>query len=213
MCSYVRARGKPTFPDNLTPRCLALSLRTCHIIIGDISLRAAGTSLNAKTWLVLGACLAALAVTLGAFGAHGLPWYYRTLDVAASEAARRSENWEIAARYHMYHALAIIAVGVLADRRRMWLLDAAGLSFFCGILIFSGCLYALALTGTKILGAIVPIGGVSFLVGWMLLALAGKRFHNTDTSPHSDRGQQPSGPAAESDRSNAADEDDHPAAN
>jgi uncharacterized membrane protein YgdD (TMEM256/DUF423 family) len=134
--------------------------------------------LNAKTWLVLGACLAGLAVGLGAFGAHGLPWYFRTLDVAASEASRRSESWEIAARYHMYHALAIIAVGILADRRRHWLLDAAGVTFFFGILVFSGCLYALALTGTKILGAIVPIGGVLFLVGWVLLALAGNQFRS-----------------------------------
>jgi uncharacterized membrane protein YgdD (TMEM256/DUF423 family) len=141
--------------------------------------------LNAKTWLVLGACLGGLAVALGAFGAHGLPWYFRTLDVAASEATRRSENWEIAARYHMYHALAIIAVGVLADRRRHSLLDAAGVAFFFGILIFSGCLYALTLTGTKILGAIVPIGGVLFIAGWVLLAVAGNQFRSAASAADS----------------------------
>lgn len=143
--------------------------------------------MNAKTWLVLGACLGGLAVALGAFGAHGLPWYFRTLEVAASEATRRSENWEIAARYHMYHALAIVAVGVLAERRRLWLLDAAGVAFFFGILIFSGCLYALTLTGTKVLGAIVPIGGVLLIVGWVLLAVAGNQFRSATFAADSGR--------------------------
>ena len=134
--------------------------------------------MNAKTWLVIGACLGGLAVALGAFGAHGLPRYYELLDAAAGDALRRKglENWEIAARYHIYHALAMVLIGILADRKRLWLLDAAGLAFFFGILIFSGCLYALALTGTKVLGAIVPIGGVLFIVGWVLLALAGNQF-------------------------------------
>lgn len=132
--------------------------------------------MNAKTWLVLGACFGALAVGLGAFGAHGLPWYFDQLDRPDSLQRKALENWEIAARYHMYHALALLAVGALADRRRMRLLDAAGIAFFGGILIFSGCLYALALTGTKILGAIVPIGGMLFIVGWILLALAGNQF-------------------------------------
>lgn len=134
--------------------------------------------MNAKTWLVLGACLGGLAVGLGAFGAHGLPKYYDLLDLSAGDALRHKgpANWEIAARYHMYHALAMLGVGILADRKRLFLLDAAGICFFFGTLIFSGCLYALSLTGTKILGAIVPIGGVSFIVGWVLLALAGKQF-------------------------------------
>ena len=146
--------------------------------------------MNAKTWLVLGACLGGLAVGLGAFGAHGLPWYFRTLDVAVGEAARRSENWETAARYHMYHALAIIAVGLLAQRKRLWLLDASGVAFFFGILIFSGCLYALTLSGTKILGAIVPIGGVLFLVGWFLLALAGNQFRQASSAANAEMAEK-----------------------
>lgn len=143
--------------------------------------------MNAKTWLVLGACLGCLAVGLGAFGAHGLPKYYDALDLAAADALRHKglENWEIAARYHMYHALAIVAVGVLADRKRHWLLDAAGVAFFFGILIFSGCLYALALTGRKELGAIVPFGGGLFLIGWVLLALAGNQFAAAAVVPKS----------------------------
>jgi uncharacterized membrane protein YgdD (TMEM256/DUF423 family) len=139
--------------------------------------------LNAKTWLVLGACLGGLAVALGAFGAHGLPKYYDLLDLSAGDELRHKglANWEIAARYHIYHALALLGVGVLADRRKLFLLDAAGICFFVGILVFSGCLYALALTGTKILGAIVPIGGVSFIIGWVLLALAGNQFAPSDS--------------------------------
>ncbi len=141
--------------------------------------------MNPKTWLVLGACLGALAVGLGAFGAHGLPKYYDLLDLSAGDDLRHKglANWEIAARYHMYHALAMFGVGILADRRRLALLDAAGICFFVGILVFSGCLYALSLTGTKILGAIVPIGGVSFIVGWVLLALAGNQFGAGEAKP------------------------------
>ncbi|MEX2026714.1 MAG: DUF423 domain-containing protein [Pirellulaceae bacterium] len=141
--------------------------------------------MNAKTWLVLGACLGGLAVGLGAFGAHGLPKYYDLLELSAADDLRHKglANWEIAARYHMYHALAMLGVGILADRQRLVLLDSAGICFFFGILVFSGCLYALALTGTKILGAIVPVGGVSFIVGWVLLALAGKQFAEGDAKP------------------------------
>lgn len=141
--------------------------------------------MNAKTWLVLGACLGGLAVSLGAFGSHGLPKYFDLLDLAPADELRTKglANWEIAARYHMYHALAMLGVGILADRKRLVLLDAAGICFFVGILVFSGCLYALALTGLKVLGAIVPIGGVSFIVGWVLLALAGRHFAAGTSKP------------------------------
>ena len=134
--------------------------------------------MNPKTWLVLGACFGGLAVALGAFGAHGLPKYYELLDLSAGDALRTKgpANWEIAARYHMYHALAMLGVGILADRKRLFLLDAAGIGFFAGILVFSGCLYALALTDVKVLGRIVPIGGVSFIVGWVFFALAASHF-------------------------------------
>ena len=73
----------------------------------------------------------------------------------------------------MYHALALIGVAWLADRQKSFLPSLAGTSMFLGTLIFSGCLYALALTGQTIIGAIVPIGGVLFIASWILLALAG----------------------------------------
>ncbi len=107
--------------------------------------------------IVLGAVNAALAVGAGAFGAHGLREH---ID------ARSLEIFETAARYQMYHALAIILCGAIATRGA----KQAGLILQAGIVIFSGSLYALALTGVKGLGAITPIGGLAFLVGWLWLA-------------------------------------------
>lgn len=106
--------------------------------------------------VALGALNALISVAAGAFGAHGLE---DRLD------ARSLEIFETAARYQMYHALAMVVCGVLATRA-----TAAGWTFQIGIVIFSGSLYALALTGVKGLGAITPIGGLAFLVGWALLA-------------------------------------------
>ena len=128
--------------------------------------------MNAKTWLVLGASLGVLGVAAGTFGAHALPWY---LNVAGAESvlAKRQDWWETGVRYQMYHALALLAVAWVAGRRKSLLPDLAGVSMFVGTLSFSGCLYALALTGQTIFGRIVPIGGVLFIAGWILLALAG----------------------------------------
>jgi len=128
--------------------------------------------LNAKTWLVLGASLGLLGVAAGTFGAHALPEYLRAAG-ADSDLARRQVWWETGVRYQMYHALALIGVAWVADRRKSILPSLAGGSMFVGTLIFSGCLYALALTGQTFIGAIVPIGGVLFIAGWILLALAG----------------------------------------
>jgi uncharacterized membrane protein YgdD (TMEM256/DUF423 family) len=112
--------------------------------------------------IVLGAVNAAIAVGAGAFGAHGLR---ERID------ARSLEIFETAARYQMYHALAIVLCGAIATRGA----KQAGLIFQAGIVIFSGSLYALALTGVKGLGAITPIGGLAFLVGWAWLAWSARR--------------------------------------
>lgn len=109
--------------------------------------------------VALGAVNAALAVAAGAFGAHGLR---ERLE------PRALEIFETAARYHMYHALAMIAAGLLVAR-------GAGWAFQAGIVIFSGSLYALAMTDVKVLGAITPIGGLAFLVGWIWLAVTAWR--------------------------------------
>jgi uncharacterized membrane protein YgdD (TMEM256/DUF423 family) len=116
----------------------------------------ASTSVPGNPALVAaGAINAALAVAAGAFAAHGL---------RDRLEARALEIFETAARYHMYHALAMVLAGVLLARRAGW-------TFQLGIAIFCGSLYALALTDVKVLGAITPLGGLAFLVGWLWLAI------------------------------------------
>ena len=118
-----------------------------------------------RLFLTTGSLLGGLAVAAGAFGAHGLK--------AFLEAHGQAGNWETAARYALVHALATVAVGTLAAVRPAPGLAAAGWCFLVGTAIFSGCLFALAVSGIKILGAVVPIGGVLLIAGWMLLAYAG----------------------------------------
>src|SRR5262249_26044053 len=106
-----------------------------------------------KVWLICGAALGCLAVILGAFAAHGLKSY---LSVTGDEWTAKQANWDTAARYQMYHALALLIVGLLAERRDCLCKHLAGAAMFLGTVIFSGCLYALVLTGQKSLGAVVP---------------------------------------------------------
>lgn len=120
--------------------------------------------MSPRTWIIVGALFGALAVGTGAFGAHGLK--------EQLEANGRTETYETAVRYHMYHALALVLLGLLALQGTSPLWNISGLCFTAGILIFSGLLYGLSLGGPKILGAIVPIGGVGFIVGWVLMAVA-----------------------------------------
>ena len=116
-----------------------------------------------RTFLLIGAVLGFLGVAFGAFGAHALRNRLSPEMLAV---------FETAVRYQMYHAFAVLivsaAIGHIGTAR---LLVIAGWSFFAGILLFSGSLYALALTGVGILGAITPVGGVLFLIGWACLAL------------------------------------------
>jgi uncharacterized membrane protein YgdD (TMEM256/DUF423 family) len=116
-----------------------------------------------RTFLLLGAVLGFLGVAIGAFGAHGLRSRLTPELLAV---------FETGVRYQMYHVSALLivsaAIGHLGNAR---LLVMAGWFFFGGILLFSGSLYALALTSTGILGAITPIGGLLFLIGWACLAL------------------------------------------
>jgi uncharacterized membrane protein YgdD (TMEM256/DUF423 family) len=126
-----------------------------------------------NVWLLTAAFLGGLAVALGAFGAHGLESRLKEPDGSISAVAQRKiDNWETAARYQMYHALSVLAIGCLLNQHRSVLLQSAAAAMTAGTLIFSGCLYALVLSGQRILGAIVPIGGVLMLVGWALLVIA-----------------------------------------
>jgi len=114
-------------------------------------------------WIRLGAIFAGLAVAAGAFGAHALRDRLST---------RMLEIFETGAHYQMVHALALIAVGVTAMQRTSAALTVAGVGFSIGILLFSGSLYALAISGVTKLGMITPFGGLAFLVGWTALAVA-----------------------------------------
>jgi uncharacterized membrane protein YgdD (TMEM256/DUF423 family) len=120
-------------------------------------------------WLRVGAVLGAIGVAAGAFGAHGLRDHVAP-DLLAV--------FETGARYQMYHALALLAVGLLAVRQvphPSRAITAAGALFTFGVVVFSGSLYLLALTGTRWLGAITPFGGVSLIAGWIALAVAASR--------------------------------------
>ena len=116
-----------------------------------------------KTFLLVGAVAAFLAVAFGAFGAHGLRGRLSPEMMAVFESA---------VRYHMYHALALLLVSLAMGRTSGWLIQTAGWCFVAGILLFSGSLYVLALSGVTILGAITPLGGLAFLAGWACLAFA-----------------------------------------
>src|SRR5262249_53161176 len=114
-----------------------------------------------RVFLGLGAISAALAVAMGAFAAHGL---------RSRLAAEALATFETGARYHMYHALALLAVGWAAGRWPSAWVSAAGWLFVAGTVLFSGSLYLLAVTGVRALGAITPLGGLAFIAGWLALA-------------------------------------------
>lgn len=114
-----------------------------------------------KLLLIVGALNAALAVTMGAFGAHGLK---------ARVDAALLETWATASLYHFHHALALLLVGILAKQFGNSGFITAGWTLFAGMLIFSGSLYVLVLTGQRWLGAVTPIGGTVMIVGWLMLA-------------------------------------------
>lgn len=124
-----------------------------------------------RALIALSGVFGLLGVGLGAFGAHGL----RGLVATAEDAARRTEWWETAARYHLVHALAIGLAAWLASRGEGLGARAAGGSFAAGIVVFSGTLYAMALGAPRWLGAITPIGGVLLMAGWACVIWAALR--------------------------------------
>ncbi len=119
---------------------------------------------SAKLFLVLGCIVALLAVALGAFGAHALK---------ARIAPELMAVYKTGIEYHFYHALGLILAGLTALRLpESACLRGAGWAMLAGIVLFSGSLYLLALTGISWLGAITPLGGAAFIAAWALFALA-----------------------------------------
>lgn len=118
-----------------------------------------------RIFLLIAAIFGGLSVAGGAFASHAL---------REKLTDRAIEIFETGARYQMYHALALLAVALLLSRAEVAqsLLTTAGFAFIAGVVIFSGSLYALSLSGIKWLGAITPLGGVAFLIGWGCLAIA-----------------------------------------
>lgn len=117
-------------------------------------------------WLFAGSVAGFTGVALGAFGAHLLR------DRLEPDLLR---VWETAVLYHLIHAPALVGVAWVASRRPGRAATGAGIAFTAGLMLFSGSLYLLALTGVRGLGAITPLGGVAFLTGWTLLAVAAVR--------------------------------------
>lgn len=132
-----------------------------------------------RRWLVTGSLCAALAVILGAFGSHGLERQMTDSGKEVREVQKTLDQWETGVRYHMLHALGMIVVsfviGGSTNRSAHW----AGYSFLSGVFLFSGGLYGYVLTGAKPLVLIVPLGGISFIVGWLLLAFFSARRQST----------------------------------
>jgi len=117
-------------------------------------------------WTALGAASAFLAVALGAFAAHGL---------RAHLASDMLVVFGTGARYQLIHAVALVALGLGADRLSAYDVRIVGALFLVGTVLFSGSLYALALSGARVLGAITPLGGLAFLAGWAWLVFAAVR--------------------------------------
>lgn len=146
-------------------------------------------SSSPNSWLQLGAVLAGLSVAAGAFATHGLDGYFvqkygrETRTIGGREMLRSEKylhDFQTGAEYQMFHSLALIAVGLLNDRRRSRTVSIAGWSFLFGIILFSGSLYVLTITGVSQWGMVTPFGGVAFLVGWTALAVAAVKTKNAE---------------------------------
>jgi uncharacterized membrane protein YgdD (TMEM256/DUF423 family) len=128
--------------------------------------------LKSGFWIGIGGLMGLLGVAAGAFGAHAL----RGLVEANRFTPRQFETFEVAVRYQMYHALALLVVGLLV-KRATGPIDKtsgrAGWAFFIGILLFSGSLYVYVFTEFAPLVFLTPLGGLAFLVGWLFLCIAG----------------------------------------
>ena len=131
----------------------------------------------ARRWIAIGALLGAVGVTLGAFGAHGLSGFLERQGYAGDDLARRLEIFDTAVHYQMLHALALALTGLALDRSANACWRFAAWAFLIGVILFSGLLKVLTFAGPSWnwLGAVVPLGGLSMIVGWLALAAGAMR--------------------------------------
>ena len=122
--------------------------------------------MNARRWIAVAAAFGFLGVALGAFGAHAL---------RSKLSPEMAGVYRVGVEYHLFHALALLCTGLYATLRPGRMLDLAAGCFALGVPLFSGSLYALAVTGNRMLGIITPFGGLLFLAGWILLGVAAWR--------------------------------------
>lgn len=123
--------------------------------------------MTAKTIIIIASILGALSVGIGAFGAHGLE--------STLTANGRLDTFETAVKYQFYHTLALLLIGILMLNIDSSMFSYAAWCFLIGIVIFSGSLFTLSLTNITWLGAITPIGGLAFIIGWVLLAIGASK--------------------------------------
>ena len=116
-----------------------------------------------KAFLLIGSVTGALSVMIGAFGAHALK------DLLTQ--TNRLDTFETAVKYQFYHALALILLGLLMVKETNKFYTYSGYGFIAGIIIFSGSLYILSLTGTTKWGAVTPFGGLALIIGWIIMAI------------------------------------------
>lgn len=138
-------------------------------------------------WITIGAVFGAIGVSLGAFGAHGLPDYFveKYGETEAKEIAGETipapakylEDFKTGVRYQMYQVVGLLAVGLLARTKRSKALEIAGWLFVAAIVLFSGALYVLTICGPRYLGVtwglVAPFGGLAMIAGWISLAIGG----------------------------------------
>ncbi|WP_394220787.1 DUF423 domain-containing protein [Alteromonas gracilis] len=134
-----------------------------------------GLATLAKPYLIMGALLAGLAVVFGAFGAHGLK---------SVLTAQQLNTFEIGVRYQMYHALALLLLPALSAFVSSSWANRAALCFVIGTVLFSGSLYALAISGIKWFGPVTPFGGMFFIIGWVLLVVGLIKGHKGTKQQH-----------------------------
>ena len=123
--------------------------------------------MNQRTTFIWACLLGGLGVVIGAFGAHALK---PTLD-----ASGRLDTFETAVKYQFYHTMALLAVGLMMQHIKARALHYASLLFVLGVILFSGSLYVLCVTGIGVLGAVTPLGGLLLIAGWIMMAVAATR--------------------------------------